>query len=272
MKKLRLFSVLLTLVFLVSAISVSSVSAATPAPSSGNTKTVTISGKKIEVNSTVSAKELALLTPDFMETFEPEGVIVSVSSITTDMEAALSTSQRLGNISPNSVISSTKMSVTMVVERLYVTTNYDDFRFTAIATWLSSPLMMQDDTFGIAWSDAFTLLNEHCTLYAADNSEINSGTLATMDPEVGIGYTFSMMVGYNGSGTSRSYNKKAKIEASVFCLDASGTANVVARYAHKYLGVTAVNCSISSTPSVSFGASIGTAWDSTSPAYASFTY
>jgi hypothetical protein len=251
MKKLRLFSVLLTLVFLVSAISVSSVSAATPAPSSGNTKTVTISGKKIEVNSTVSAKELALLTPDFMETFEPEGVIVSVSSITTDMEAALSTSQRLGNISPNSVISSTKMSVT---------------------TWLSSPLMMQDDTFGIAWSDAFTLLNEHCTLYAADNSEINSGTLATMDPEVGIGYTFSMMVGYNGSGTSRSYNKKAKIEASVFCLDASGTANVVARYAHKYLGVTAVNCSISSTPSVSFGASIGTAWDSTSPAYASFTY
>lgn len=272
MKKSRLFSMLLTLVFLVSGISASSVFAAKPDAASGQTKTITISGKKIKVDSNVSNNDLALLTADFMSTFEPEGVIVSISSTTTDMETALSTSQSSGDISPNSVISSTKMLVTMVAERLYVTTNYDDYKFTAISTWLSAPLMIMDDTFGIAWSDDFTIGSEHCTLYAADNGEVNSGTLATMDPEVGIGYTFSMMVGYHGDGTFRSYNKKAKIEAYVFCLDASGTANVVARYAHKYIGLTGINCSVSSSPSVSFGASIGTAWDSTSPKYTSFTY
>jgi|ERR1035437_2269029 hypothetical protein len=82
----------------------------------------------------------------------------------------------------------------------------------------------------------------------------------------------SSSIWYHGDGTFRSYNKKAKIEAYVFCLDASGTANVEARYAHKYIGLTGINCSISSSPGVSFGALIGTAWDSTSPKYASFTY
>lgn len=75
MKKVRLLSVLLTLVFLVSGISAGSVFAA-----SKQTKTVTISGKKVVVDSAVTSQELSLLTPDVMKMFDPEGVLLSVTA------------------------------------------------------------------------------------------------------------------------------------------------------------------------------------------------
>ena len=266
MKKSRVISVLLTLVFLVSAISASSVSAATPDAASGQTKTITISGKKIEVDSTVSAKELSYLTPDIMSDYDPEGVVVSVSQTITPMSGDVPTPTTRSTIQL-STISASKMTVTAVCERIVDKgSSYDEFKFSSWATWASKPYITMTDKLALSWSGGFSLYSSTCIIWKSGPVSPGSsyGVRSDVVPSAGVAYDIPLEpIGVGDIG----YNYKTKIIAYVYNTNATGTANLVAKYAHATV-LPGISVSLSGAPTISFS---GT-YDESVPAYCAWTY
>jgi len=266
MKKSRLISMLLTLVFLVSGISASSVFAAKPDAASGQTKTITISGKKIKVDSTVSAKELSYLTPDIMSDYDPEGVIVSVSQTITPMIDVASTPTTSSMLQLSS-LSANEMTLTAACERIYDKgSSYDNFKYTSWATWASQPFMDFTDKMAISWSGGFSLYSSTCTMW--DNSATPHASYASRSdvvPSAGVAYSIPVCASFiNGVET---YNKKVKLIAYVYNTNATGVANLVTKYAHSTLS-TGISVSFPAGASISFSGNYSEAV----PAYCSWTY
>lgn len=263
MKKSRLFSVLLTLVFLVSGISASSVSAAKPVVASGQTKTITISGKKIKVDSTVSAKELSYLTSDIMSDYVPEGTLVSVSQTITPMGSVASKPTTSNMLQPLT-ISADSMTVTATCERIVDKgSSYDEFKFTSWATWSGDPFWHFSDKLALSWSGDFSLYSSTCACWTSTNVPFY-GTQTDVSPSSGVAFSFP--VEYN-SNLDWDYTKKVKLIAYVYNTNATGTANLVAKYGHSLL-VVGASVSFPLGGSISFGIGV----DSSIPGSTAWTY
>ena len=266
MKKSRLISMLLTLVFLVSGISASSVFAAKPDAASGQTKTITISGKKIKVDSTVSAKELSYLTPDIMSDYDPEGVIVSVSQTITPMIDVASTPTTSSMLQLSS-LSANEMTLTAACERIYDKgSSYDNFKFTSWATWASMPMVQLTDKLALSWSGGFSLYSSTCIMWTSGLVASTSyATRSDVVPSAGVAYSIPVCASFiNGVET---YNKKVKLIAYVYNTNATGVANLVTKYAHSTLS-TGISVSFPAGASISFSGNYSEAV----PAYCSWTY
>lgn len=235
------------------------------------TRTITLSGKSLSIDSKMKDSEIALLTSDVLSKFEPEGTMISVNTTTTVLSDLNNNTKTAKDISLQT-ISTSILTITTIVERVYQKdrTLYDNFKFTVIATWSSgNPIMNLTDKIAMAWSDNFTLYSDSCVNYTNLNpSGTYNGTIrSSVAAEAGISYDIQMKYGVN---VATEYSKGCKLTVYVYKNNSSGTANVVGEYAHKTVGITAINASFSSTPNVSFSG--GAVWEEGSPSYSDFAY
>jgi hypothetical protein len=277
MKKLRLISGLLTLIFLVSGISASSVFAAKPDAASGQTKTITISGKKVVIDSAVTSQELSLLTPDVMKMFDPEGVLLSVTAKMSLMAEPRQDQISTAGMALSSTISSSQLYVITAVERITEKgTGYDNFKFTALGNWKTQPMIHDTDKMAMAWSDNFTLYSSDCVSYRTTTdpnvlSTTRTGvTKSSVIPEAGVSYDLKTYTGPDMTRDKTGILVSFRMTAKVYKNNSTGTANLVAQYAHKTIGLTGITVTLSASPSISFGGAV--MYDVSEPAYSDWSY
>ncbi len=259
-------SFMIILMFLISISPFASVSA-----KSGSNKyrvnVIEIGGREIEVDTDLTDEEISLITPDLLSDIDLDaGPIVSVTQTASSMEDPLSAAD--GMVSTMS-ISQSQLLLTVVAQREFYSQTYDYIRFTAIANWSDSSItFLGEDKFAIAWSDDFTLYGDWCTVYY-DNDTTVRASRASVTPEVGVGYTINMYNGINASVY------KAKIIARTKKYNTTGTANVVAEYAHETFTINpfgSISIGLFPSPNVAFSASWGIIFSEAVPAYDSFSY
>jgi hypothetical protein len=275
MRKIRKFSVMMVILLVFCTFSYCPVSAASQSKS--NCKLICIEGIYVNVDKNLSVSEISLLTPDVLSDVNlNDGPILSVTQTTTteDFDNALNSN----TVMPMSVIPTSQLKLTVVAQRTNTDPTWDYIKFTAVATWNVLPVVLLTDSFGIAWSDDFTLYDDVCYVRYRqfDMGQIVYNTIAVARShcaaEAGVGYQFHMHANFGNSEPWQC--DRAVIYAWTKKLNSSGSMNVVAEYAHEFLsplGLT-VGMSFSKSPSVSFSIPFGVGVNTASPAYDDFTY
>jgi hypothetical protein len=270
MKKVRIFTLMVLVVFSISCISYAQVFAIDHAKSTE--RTIFVADKAVIIDSRLSKEEIALLTPELINDINlNDGPIISITQTITNIND--DAAPFINEITPMSLIPASQLYLTVVAQRLNSDPTYDYIKFSAVATWNNLPLILLRDSFGIAWSDDFTLYYDYCYVDHKTGSQTKTLSAArqSMTPETGVGYEFSMVY---EEGLLDYCITKARLYVYTMKYNETGTANVVAEYAHEYIALLggSVSMSFSKTPSVSFSASFGIAFNTASPAYAAFNY
>ena len=159
------------------------------------------------------------------------------------------------NHNARGAISSSSMTITIYVGQFYDPV-YDKIKVSATATWHSAPIFRLKDAFAIAWGDNFAVTYYNCsTYYQSIGWQTGQSSLVSASPNVGIGYS----VNVNLAQTL----EKVTIRADLQKVDSTGTANVVASYAHSTISLSGIAISFISgdTPTISFESSFGGFYD-----------
>jgi len=140
---------------------------------------------------------------------------------------------------------------------------YDNFTFLAQGVWKINPFFEFTDKIALSWSNDFILFNDFSTHYIEKNGKITSspGVKAEANTKSGVAHKINLVL--------NATDRNTVLVAQVYKTNSSGTANVVAGYAHAE-GVPIV-------PKVSFGKGryitfSGTTLSEAKPASASFSY
>lgn len=152
-------------------------------------------------------------------------------------------------------ISSSSMTITIYTGKFYDAT-YDKIKVSATATWNTAPVFRLKDAFAVAWGDNFVATYYSCsTYYQSVGWKTGHSSLVSASPNAGIGYS----VNVNLAQTL----KKVTIQVDLQKVDSTGTANVVASYAHSTLNIGGVSVGFSSSDkvSISFSGSFGGKYD-----------
>ena len=140
-------------------------------------------------------------------------------------------------------ISSSSMTITIYTGKFYDAT-YDKIKVSATATWNSAPVFRLKDAFAVAWGDNFAATYYSCsTYYQGVGWKTGQSSLVSASPNAGIGYS----VNVNLAQTL----KKVTIQVDLQKVDSTGTANVVASYAHSTLNIGGISIGFSSGEKVS---------------------
>lgn len=181
--------------------------------------------------------------------------VISMSTTITNMPNSTSS-----GLSTDDLIPTSKLQQTLYVS---VSTNqsYARIFFTLKEQWLIQPAMHMQDKMALAWSDNLTLQSTSCLVYNVNTSVSYLNSLAEVDSEKGCAY---MIPNQPGDGY---YIMDATVDIS----DTHGSANVVGNYAHKTIGFGGITASFSSA-AVTFGASLGTFYDTAITVFKAFDY
>lgn len=176
-----------------------------------------------------------------------------------------------GDASTMGTMPSSDFELTVFAQRINEKTG-SNFKFTANGRWNIQPLYSMVDLAALAWSDSFTLYEDSCTYRFYNGSQWNyiNCPKKNVNPEAGVSHEVDLDGHSYWNGGS--YTQVAKVNlypASV------GSANVVAGYAHKWIGIGNIGAEFSPGESagISFSSSLPTVFfDEAIPAYTYFEY
>ena len=172
-------------------------------------------------------------------------------------------------VSIQSVMPTNDFQVTTYVERIHEKSG-DNFKFTAYGNWNTPPYWCFTDLAALAWSDNFTLYYDSCTSYGITGLWEDWSPVCprcNVSVEAGVSHEIPLAKAMIG----QSYTQVAK----VYKKDGTGTANVVADYAHKMVGFGGISAGFTvggSGIEIGFSADITVTYDKAMPYYSSFSY
>ena len=145
------------------------------------------------------------------------------------------------------------MELTVAAQRINKSnTEYDDYKFVTVATWLMVPAFRMQDAIAIAWSDEFSQYSHSCEAYYKTVGKLDNKTSQIKSaPEVGVAYSVEASDYYGQALDYVVLSVAAKKKNTE-----DGTGVVSASYAHAIV-------SVSSGFSVSFGKDGGISFDLT---------
>jgi len=172
-----------------------------------------------------------------------------------------------GTITTYQLDQSTEFGQIITVQRISEKTG-DNFKFINHGIWNILPICTMVDVAALAWSDNFTLYSDSCTY-----SNYNQGIWSTINcprnnvnVEAGVSHNVDIT---SGNWTAGEYTEVAKVNLYP---GSTGSANVVAEYCHKEIGVGGITAGFSSAPEITFSADISTFYENSVPTYQYFEY
>lgn len=220
----------------------------------------------VQVDSSLSQAERVRLI-ELMENTEfiPEGIVCGV-------EQSYGFENNTESESNSRTLSDDKFYIEIVSQKLSES-GYDAFKLSAIALWINSPdepIFVFDDVLAITWSGDFSLYADSARTFYKDKNGTsvelyNQAERIKVDASKGLAYSVPMRV----TGSPTYYYYYMQVDAYIHKKDSSGTANAVAQYAHKSLGLD-ISIDFDSTSNIFSG--IGVISDTSKAVYCDLIY